>query len=80
FRQTPVRLLDRQGVHHDMATTTPERLGEAFVAEMQAFVDSLREDAPPPVTGEDARATLAVGLAATEALRVGRPVDVGPET
>lgn len=74
FRQTPVRLLDRQGVHHDMPFTTPERLGEAFVTEMQAFVDCLREDTPVPVTGQDARATLAVGLAATEAMRAGRPV------
>jgi myo-inositol 2-dehydrogenase/D-chiro-inositol 1-dehydrogenase len=79
FRQTPVRLLDRQGVCHDMATTTPERLGEAFVTELQAFADCLREDAPPPVTGEDARATLAVGLAATESMRTGQPVDVGRE-
>ena len=76
FRQTPVRLLDRQGVHHDMPFTTPERLGEAFVTEMQAFVDCLREDTPVPVTGQDARATLAVGLAATEAMKRGSPVDV----
>ncbi|MEJ2208062.1 MAG: Gfo/Idh/MocA family oxidoreductase [Anaerolineae bacterium] len=76
FRQTPVRLLDRQGVHHDMPFTTPERLGEAFVTEMQAFVDCLREDVPVPVSGHDARATLAVGLAATEAMRAGRPVDI----
>ena len=41
FRQTPVRLLDRQGVHHDMPRTTPDRLGDAFVAELQAFVDCL---------------------------------------
>jgi predicted dehydrogenase len=76
FRQTAVRLLDRQGVHHDMPFTTPERLGEAFVTEMQAFVDCVQKDTPPPVTGRDARATLAVGLAATEAMRSGRPVDV----
>jgi myo-inositol 2-dehydrogenase/D-chiro-inositol 1-dehydrogenase len=79
FRQTPVRLLDREGVHHDMPFTTPERLGEAFVTEMQAFVNCVRQDRPPPVTGQDARATLAVGLAATEAMHVGRPVDVERE-
>jgi myo-inositol 2-dehydrogenase/D-chiro-inositol 1-dehydrogenase len=74
FRQTPVRLLDRQGVHHDMPWTTPDRLGEAFVTEMQAFVDCLRDDTPPPVTGHDSRATIAVGLAATRSLHEGRPV------
>ena len=44
FRQTPVRLLDRRGVHHDMPRTTPDRLGEAFVTELQAFVDCLTHE------------------------------------
>jgi myo-inositol 2-dehydrogenase/D-chiro-inositol 1-dehydrogenase len=76
FRQTPVRLLDRQGVHHDMPWTTPDRLGEAFVTEMQAFVDCLLDDMPPPVTGHDSRATIAVGLAATQSLHEGRPISI----
>ena len=76
FRHTPVRLLDRQGVHHDMARTTPERLGEAFVTELQAFVDCLAHGIEPPVTGYDSRATVAVGLAATQSLHAGRPVEL----
>jgi predicted dehydrogenase len=76
FRQTPVRLLDRQGVHHDMPRTTPERLGEAFVDELQAFVDCLAEGVDPPVSGLDSRATIAVGIAATTAMRQGKPVDI----
>jgi myo-inositol 2-dehydrogenase/D-chiro-inositol 1-dehydrogenase len=76
FRHTPVRLLDRRGVHHDMARTTPERLGEAFVAELQAFVDCLARDAEPPVTGHDSRATVAVGIAATRSMHRNRPVDI----
>jgi predicted dehydrogenase len=76
FRQTPVRLLDRRGVHHDMPWTTPDRLGEAFVAEAQAFVDCLRHGTPPPVTGHDSRATIAVGLAARQSMQEGRPVNL----
>jgi predicted dehydrogenase len=76
FRQTPVRLLDRGGVHHDMPQTTPDRLGDAFVTEMQAFVDCVLRDAPPPVTGHDSRATVAVGIAATRSLHEGRPITV----
>jgi predicted dehydrogenase len=76
FRQTPVRLLDRQGVHHDMPRTTPARLGEAFVTELQAFVDCVREDTTPPVTGHDSRATVAVGIAATQSMHTGEPVEV----
>ncbi len=76
FRQTPVRLLDGEGVHHDMPRTTPDRLGEAFVTELQAFVDCVLADARPPVTGEDSRATVAIGIAATQSMRLGRPVPV----
>ena len=76
FRQTPVRLLDRSGVHHDMARTFPQRFGDAFVAELQAFVDCVRHDAEPPVTGADSRATLAIGIVATQAMHEGRPVDL----
>ncbi len=73
FRQTPVRLLDRRGVHHDMPRSTPDRLGEAFVAELRAFVNCLENDTEPPVTGHDSRRTIAVGLAATRSLHTHAP-------
>ncbi len=76
FRQTPVRLLDRRGVHHDMPRTTPDRLGEAFVTELQAFVDCLTQSKEPPVGGRDSRAVVAVGIAATRSMHEGRPVQV----
>jgi len=76
FRHTPVRLLDRRGVHHDMARTTPERFGEAFVVELQTFVDCIIHDTEPPVTGRDSRATVAVGIAATGSVHEGRAVDI----
>jgi len=76
FRQTPVRLLDRGGVHHDMPWTTPDRLGDAFDFELQAFVDCLIRGTPSPVTGEESRATVAAALAATRSLHTGHPVFV----
>jgi predicted dehydrogenase len=76
FRQTPVRLLDRRGVHHDMPRTTPDRLGPAFDAELQAFVDCLNQGTPVPVGGEDSRTTVAAALAATRSMHVGQPVSV----
>jgi predicted dehydrogenase len=79
FRQTPVRLLDRRGVHHDMPFTTPERLGEAFVAELQAFVDCLLHDTDPPITGYDSRATVAVGIAATRSMHEGRAIELSAD-
>jgi predicted dehydrogenase len=76
FRQTPVRLLDRRGVHHDMPWTTPDRLGEAFVTEMQAFVDCVVHGIEPPVTGQDSRAIIAIGLAATRSMHERQPVGI----
>lgn len=76
LRQTPVRLLDRRGVHHDMPHTTPDRLRDAFVTELQTFVDCVVHDTEPPVTGRDSRATVSAGIAATRALHEGRPVEV----
>ena len=74
FRQTPVRLLDRRGVHHDMARTTPDRMAEAFVAMLQAFVDCVLEGSDPPVGGVDGRATVGVALAARHSIQTGLPV------
>jgi len=34
-----VRLMNRSGVHHDIAHTTPQRMGDAFVTMLQTFVD-----------------------------------------
>jgi len=76
FRQTPVRLLDRRGVHHDMPRTTPDRLGEAFVTELQAFVDCVLQGLTPPVTGHDSQAVIRVGVAATQSMHTGGPVDL----
>jgi predicted dehydrogenase len=76
LRQTPVRLLDRRGVHHDTPQSTPDRMAEAFVRELQAFVDCVRDGTDPLVNAADARATVAVSLAATRSFRDGRPIDV----
>ncbi|MFQ5610889.1 MAG: Gfo/Idh/MocA family oxidoreductase [Anaerolineae bacterium] len=76
LRQTPLNLLTRQGVRHDVIPDTAARYSDAFVAELQAFVDSVRRGEPPPVSGQDGKAALAIGLAATQALRQHRPVSL----
>ena len=51
-----------------------ELFPEAYTAELAAFVDAVRTGTPAPVTGEDARAALAIALAAAESVRAGRTV------
>ncbi len=77
--QTPVRLLDRRGIQRDAVRTATQRFGDAFAAELQAFVDCIVQDAAPPVTGLDGRAVVAVGLAATRSLHEGAPVTIANE-
>ena len=53
-----------------------ELFGYAYTAELAAFVEAVRAGTPAPVTGEDARAALAIALAAAESARTGRPAEV----
>ncbi|MEX5721550.1 Gfo/Idh/MocA family oxidoreductase [Geodermatophilus maliterrae] len=53
-----------------------ELFADAYTAELAAFVEAVREGRPAPVTGEDARAALAIALAAAESVRTGGPVRV----
>jgi myo-inositol 2-dehydrogenase / D-chiro-inositol 1-dehydrogenase len=51
-----------------------ELFPEAYTAELAAFVQAVRAGGPAPVTGADARAALAIALAAAASVRTGRPV------
>jgi myo-inositol 2-dehydrogenase/D-chiro-inositol 1-dehydrogenase len=51
-------------------------LAGAYVAELAAFVDAVRYGKPAPVGGEDARAALAIALAAAQSVRSGLPVQI----
>jgi myo-inositol 2-dehydrogenase / D-chiro-inositol 1-dehydrogenase len=53
-----------------------ERYMDAYAAELQAFVNAIQKDEATPVTGDDGRAPLAIGLAALKSLKENRPVKV----
>ncbi|MBV9204974.1 MAG: Gfo/Idh/MocA family oxidoreductase [Actinobacteria bacterium] len=48
----------------------------AYTAELAAFADAVRAGTSPPVTGEDARAALAIALTAAESAASGNPVRI----
>ncbi|MBA2753188.1 MAG: Gfo/Idh/MocA family oxidoreductase [Chloroflexia bacterium] len=70
-QQTPVVLLDRQGAHHDVVPYLMERFGDAYRAQLDAFVTCLRDGSTPRVTGEDGLAALAIAVASTRSQRAG---------
>jgi myo-inositol 2-dehydrogenase/D-chiro-inositol 1-dehydrogenase len=74
---TPDRtvLSDAQGVHSALPLYFfIERYSEAYIAEMEAFVRSIQDDTPPPVTGIDGRIPVVMGYAAQTSYAEGRPV------
>jgi myo-inositol 2-dehydrogenase / D-chiro-inositol 1-dehydrogenase len=53
-----------------------QRYQRSFVAEVETFIDSVRQGRTPPVTGRDGLIPVLIGLAATESMRSHRPVRV----
>src|ERR671911_1680165 len=53
-----------------------ELLAAAYAAELAAFVEAVRGRTPAVVGGDDARAALAIALAAAESVRAARPVRI----
>ncbi len=76
YRQTPMLLLTKKGISHDMVPYLHERFGEAYLAQIVDFVERVRADQPPAVGGADARAALEIGLAATQSFHLAQPVSL----
>lgn len=53
-----------------------ERYKDSFINEVQAFVDAIRNDTEPPVTGTDGLLPVKIGLAARKSFEENRPVKV----
>ncbi len=51
-----------------------ERYMDSYASEMEAFIECIRQDSPPPVTGEDGRIPVVIGLAAHKSYLENRPV------
>src|SRR3954467_2622186 len=75
-RRTGLVFSDPAGRTVETARSDQELFAGAYVAELAAFTDAVRTGTPAPVTGEDARAALAIALAADESVRAGRPVRI----
>ncbi|MFQ6015618.1 MAG: inositol 2-dehydrogenase [Anaerolineae bacterium] len=51
-----------------------ERYTDSYIAEMQAFIECIQEDKPPPVSGMDGRIPVVMGYAARKSYAENRPV------
>ena len=69
LRETPLSVMTREGVTHDTVPYFMERFEQAYVSQLQNFVDNVLGDKPPPITCDDGIAALRVTLAATRSLK-----------
>lgn len=75
--QTPARTVlgDAQGIHTPLPLNFfMTRYTESYIEEMRQFIDCVLQDRPSPVTGEDGRIPILMGLAAKRSLTEKRPV------
>lgn len=76
LRRTSMTRFGASGSVSAVAPTNLDLFHDAYVAELAAFADCVRERTAPAATGEDARAALAVALAAIRSVETGAPAPV----
>ena len=73
-RQTTMTHYGSEGVAGDTWRRNVDLFHDAYIAELAQFVDCARTGATPDPTGRDARAALAIALAAIRSAGTGHPV------
>lgn len=76
-RRTTMTFAGATGRVAETVRSDQELFGGAYVAELAAFADAVRTGTPAAATGEDARAALAIALAAAASVTRGEPVRIG---
>lgn len=64
------------GIQADTLRQDTDLLRDAYIAELNHFVDCVRHGTRPLATGEDARAALAIARACIASVQSGQPVDL----
>ena len=76
LRETPLLTLTQNSVVHDTVPYFMERFEQAYIAQLQDFVDNVILGRPPSITCADGLAALQISLAATSSMKEGRSVAV----
>jgi predicted dehydrogenase len=76
FRQTPILVMTKDGITHDVVPHFMQRFENAYLAQIQNFVENVQNGSEPSISGADAVAALQISLAATQSLQKNRTVTV----
>ena len=76
LKETPLNVLTKEGVTHDVVPHFMERFAEAYLTQIINFVDNVLQDKGPAITAADGIAALTVGIAATRSFAENRPISL----
>lgn len=76
-RETPVLVMKKDSIAHDTVPGFYERFENAYIVQLQNFVENLRANKAPPITVDDGIAAQKIALAATKSAHENRVVEVG---
>jgi predicted dehydrogenase len=69
-------MMTPEGITHDAVPYFMERFENAYLAQIQNFVEHVQKGLQPSITGADAMAALRISVAANLSMREGRVVDI----
>jgi inositol 2-dehydrogenase len=76
LRETPILVMTKDGITHDTVPYFTERFEQAYITQLQDFVENVLQGKPPAVTCADGVAALQASAAATLSFRENRPVKI----
>jgi len=71
-RETPIRVMTKGVIAHDSIPGFYERFEQAYISQLQNFVDNVRFGRPSPIVCKDGIAALRIALAATRSMQSGK--------
>lgn len=76
LRETPILVMTKEGITHDTVPYFTERFEQAYITQLQDFVNNVLQGKPPAVTCADGVAALQASAAATLSFKENRPVKI----
>ena len=76
LRETPVLVMTKNGITHDTVPYFTERFEQAYITQLQDFVENVVQNKTPSVTCADGVAALQASAAATLSFKENRPVTI----
>jgi scyllo-inositol 2-dehydrogenase (NAD+) len=76
LRETPILVMTKGGITHDTVPYFTERFEQAYITQLQDFVNNVLQGKPPAVTCADGVAALQASAAATLSFKENRPVTI----